>query len=119
MSFLPHILDLIDFGKATTLSEAKKYYLNLNEQAEYTRKYPHIAPEVISGESRQSVLSDIFSVGGIFYKLIEAGKFESSRINTAMKKFAGTCRLVEYRRRPKAKEALTSLQNLAATCIST
>ena len=53
-----HIV-LADFGKATPLSEAKRYFLSINDQAEYTRRYLHIAPELISGESPQSIRSDI------------------------------------------------------------
>lgn len=62
----------MDFGKATTLSEAKRYHLSINDQAEHTRKFVHLAPEIISGESRQSAYSDIYSVGGVLYKIIDA-----------------------------------------------
>ena len=59
---------LADFGKATQRSEGKHYHLSLIEQAEYTRKYTHLAPEVINGESRQSIYSDIISYGGVSYR---------------------------------------------------
>ncbi len=32
-------------------------------RSEYLSKYPHIAPEVIHGEFKQSIYSDIFSLG--------------------------------------------------------
>ena len=47
---------LVDFGKATYLAEAKGLKLSGHEQIEYTRKYTHLAPEVISGEANQSIL---------------------------------------------------------------
>ena len=107
-----HIV-LADFVKATPLSEAKKYFLSANDQAEYTRRYLHIAPELISGESPQSVRSDMFSVGGILYKVVNAKKFDSNKnIRTTIEALAGRCRSVHYHKRPKAKEALTCLQSL-------
>ena len=38
-------LVLVDFGKATLIAEPKVYRLTECEKVEYTRKYPHIAPE--------------------------------------------------------------------------
>lgn len=111
-----HIV-LVDFGKATTLSEAKKYYLSIKDQAEYTRRYLHIAPELISGESQQSMSSDMFSVGGILYKLVDAKKFDSNKhVYTAIEALAGRCRVVNnYRKRPRAREALSYLQELTVS----
>ena len=42
---------LIDFGKATLISESKGYHIN---SIEYMQKYTHISPEVIEGETRQT-----------------------------------------------------------------
>ena len=47
---------LVDFGKACL---GEKLLLNAVEQDEYFAKFPHIAPEVIKGESRQTTLSDV------------------------------------------------------------
>jgi hypothetical protein len=52
-----HII-LIDFGKATILSQAKFYRLSAHKKQEYTIKYPHLAPEVIDGVRKQSIYSD-------------------------------------------------------------
>ena len=49
-----HII-LIDFGKATKFSEARRYNLGETEKQEYLTKYPHLAPEVVYGQQRQSV----------------------------------------------------------------
>ena len=45
---------LIDFRKATTLSQARFYRLSTHEKREYTIKYSHLAPEVIDGIHTQS-----------------------------------------------------------------
>ena len=59
-----HIV-LVDFGKATKLAEAKIYHLTEAEQQKYILNYPHIAPEVIYGRNKQSIYSNMFSVGGV------------------------------------------------------
>ena len=52
-----HHIIVIDFGKATKTANAKVYHLNLIEQQKYTVKYPHLAPEIISGRRKQSEYS--------------------------------------------------------------
>ena len=46
---VPVQIVLTDFGKATTIQEGKRYHLSWTEQAEHTRRYPHLAPELIEG----------------------------------------------------------------------
>lgn len=107
---------LVDFGKATTLGEAKRYHLSMKDQAEYTRKFVHLAPEVISGESKQSIYSDIFSAGGILYKIVDAKKFDCNRqIFSTVEGLAERCRSVHYHQRPRAKVAFACLQDLIST----
>ena len=43
---------LLDFGKVTKVVNAKRYKLTAFEKREYFQKYPHIALEVIEGDSR-------------------------------------------------------------------
>ena len=62
-STVSHHIVLIDFGKATPFSGSRLYNLSETEQVEYWLKFPHIAPEV---GNRQSIYSDIYSVGKIF-----------------------------------------------------
>lgn len=55
---------IIDFGKACFVSQPKPVMsLHENKQEKYRKRYPHIAPEIVSGKARQSVFSDIFSFG--------------------------------------------------------
>ena len=61
-----HIV-LIDFGKATPLSASRRYNLSKTEKADYMVKFPHIiAPELVHGENKQSIYSDMNSVGKVF-----------------------------------------------------
>ena len=54
---------LIDFGKATSIEESKRYHLTGIEKIEYVRNFPHISPEVVERETKQSKFSDIYSFG--------------------------------------------------------
>ena len=61
-SYMPII---IDFGKAKKSGEAKKYKLTEKEKEKYSRKYKHIAPEVVWGRHPKSAASDIYSFGQV------------------------------------------------------
>ncbi len=63
---------LIDFGKVTTVSNGRKYRLS---DIEKTRRYPHLAPEVIDGITRQTKWSDIYAAGGIMQRMVENQPF--------------------------------------------
>lgn len=93
---------LIDFGKATLFKDAKRYNLSAIEKQEYFRLYPHLAPEVIEGETKQSVQSDVFSLGLVIHRIIDAGCFQDITESslTRLKQFAYECRNVQYRNRP-------------------
>lgn len=101
---------LIDFGKATTVTQGKVYRLTLPEREEYQRKYVHIAPEVISGEYRQSTYSDMFSVGGVFYRIIDNDVLQSKEVDNRLSILAQQCRIPQYTNRPSAKHVLMQLK---------
>jgi len=67
---------LIDYDKATESSLGKLYKLTDNEKALYYDHYPHLAPEVINGLTKQNTSSDIFSVGKLFHFICD--KYELS-----------------------------------------
>lgn len=69
---VPVQIVLIDFGKATTIQEGKRYHLSWTEQAEHTRRYPHLAPELIEGITKQTQRTDMFSAGRILQHIIDA-----------------------------------------------
>ena len=63
---------IIDFGKACFTKHRKAVMtLSVAKQAEYKNKYPHIAPEIVCGSGRQSILSDIFSLGRVIAAVLK------------------------------------------------
>ena len=44
---------LVDFGKATKLTQGRMYHLNWQEKHEYQQKFPQLPPEVVEGDCRQ------------------------------------------------------------------
>lgn len=104
-----HIV-LIDFGQATRLTQARLYYLGEMEKQDYLTKYPHIAPEVIYGQRRQSIYSDMYSVGYVLYCVCD-----HSNISVAAKKtltvLAEKCKSIDFSARPKTGEALKYFQD--------
>ena len=71
-----HIV-LIDFGKATMESQSRRHHLSESEKVEYLVKFPHIAPEVVHGESRQTTRSDMFSIGNVLQKMLDYDCFRT------------------------------------------
>ena len=52
---------MIDFGKCITTAAVK--HISHEEQQEYHKKHAHIAPEIVSGPSKPSPASDVYSFG--------------------------------------------------------
>ena len=42
-----------------------------SSQQSFKRRYPHIAPEIVAGSGRQSVQSDVFSLGRIVLSILD------------------------------------------------
>ena len=71
---------IIDFGKACFARYPKAVMsLSAAKQAEYRSKYPHIAAEIVCGSGRQSVLSDIFSLGRVIDAVLQLIPTATSR----------------------------------------
>lgn len=45
--------------------------MKAERQADYSQKYPHIAPEIANGSERQSINSDIYSMGKIVFAVLD------------------------------------------------
>ena len=105
-----HIV-LIDFGKATTISQAKFYRLSMHEKHEYTIKYRHLAPEVIDGQQKQSIYSDMYSVGLVFYRVTDHCHLSQNK-RKDLAEFAQKCRSIKFYTRPKSSEALKFFETL-------
>ena len=72
------------------MQDHKNLRLTGIEQAEYVRKYPHIAPEIVEGRHSYSFKSDIFSAGGIIFQLGDNKLFSSSMKSWNLLKCVGS-----------------------------
>ena len=62
---------VIDLGKACPLHKGKFYKLsNKVEKQKYLERYPHLAPELVAGDSPQSESTDIYSLGHTINKVL-------------------------------------------------
>ena len=62
---------VIDLGKACPLHNGKFYKLsNKVEKQKYLERYPHLAPELVAGDSPQSESTDIYSLGHTINKVL-------------------------------------------------
>lgn len=68
---------LIDFGKATQVTRGRLYNLTEREKEQYVANFPHYAPEVINGNGKQTIMSDMYAVGVLLKKMYDHGCFGS------------------------------------------
>ena len=105
---------LTDFGKATSVSSGRRYNLSVSEKAQCLRKFPHVAPEVVQGESKQTTHSDIYAVGVLFSNLLAHDCFFS--LSSSLKNDFGSlsekCKASNYRNRPTSKQCLEAIGKL-------
>lgn len=95
---------IIDFGKMRKVENSKKYRLSVKEREDYRLKYPHIAPEVIRGETPPSFASDVYAFGQLISYTCKYECIESLRL-IAVKCIHGTAA-----RRPSVNEMILELQ---------
>ena len=116
IEFNIHVV-LIDFGKATSIESGVLHRLSEEEQMTYLSRYLHIAPEVVHGEYRQSIYSDIFSVGHVFTQIKDKGFFNSLPCHNKSKLFSliQQCRSVRFDKRPNAIACLKTFQKILET----
>ena len=63
---------IIDFEKACFISDLKpRMSLMASSQESYKKRYLHIAPEIVAGCGRQSIQSDVFSLGRIVLSILD------------------------------------------------
>lgn len=103
---------LVDFGKATNTLQGKLYQLTDHEKQEYRKLFPHIAPEVVEGECRQSTHSDMYAVGAIIYRICESRCVSLNASRKKLLNLAEMCRSVQYHKRISAHRALMLLQEI-------
>ena len=105
---------LIDFGKATQISNDQKYHLSDSDKAEYATKYPHIPPEVLNGLTARTVASDIYSAGRIIQCILDRRYFNGipSRKTEMLQEIIAKCPSINYTSRPPAAKILESFQKI-------
>ncbi len=111
---VPVQIVLIDFGKATRVDEGKRYHLSWTEQTEHTRRYPHLAPELIEGMTKQTRKTDIYSAGGVVQRIVDADCFTQLSVSKqqVIAKLATDCCSPNFYSRPTAQRALKILEEL-------
>lgn len=105
-----HIV-LIDFGKATKFQQATLYRLGEVEKQEYIVNYPHLAPEVIYGLQRQSVYSDMYSVGFVLHRVSNHSSLTGAA-KMSVNNIAEKCRAIDFTKRPKSSEVLKYFEDI-------
>lgn len=103
---------LIDFGIATLANKSKRYNLSGMERIEYVRRFPHIAPEVVEGETCQTIYSDVYAYGKILFHLVNHGIFDTYAKRTILVTFAEECVSPTYFSRPRAGKAMDIFKQL-------
>ena len=105
---------LSDFSKATPILQGRQYHFSDSEKARYLSKYPHIAPEVVHGESKQSTFSDIYAIGMLFSKLLDYDCFFSlsGSLKDEFALLCAKCKTYNYSTRPSAKLCMEAIKNL-------
>lgn len=62
-----------------------------------------LAPEVIEGVTKQTVMSDIYSIGGILHEVADHGTVIQTLVKQQLSDVATRCRSPHYSCRPTAK----------------
>ena len=94
------------------MENGKTYHLNSIEKLDYLHHYPHIAPEVIEGINKQTVRSDVYSIGGILRKVLDHGTVTQTDVRKKLTDIATRFRSPRYFNRPTAKEVLVAFENM-------
>ena len=98
---------LIDFGKATSADNGKiNPEFTKEEKEKYERKYPYLAPELKSGQGRQTVYTDVYSFGYLM-KVIS-----HTLNNRELSALYHLCKNISSTGRPKMPEVEKALSNL-------
>ena len=58
-----------DFGKSCYVGNSRVKRIPIQERADYRKRYPHIAPEIVNMTRSQSFASDVYSYGVMLQKM--------------------------------------------------
>ena len=105
---------LLDFGKATSITDVRKYALNDIEKIQYVKYYPHLAPEVVQGYAPQSKQSDVYALGIIFHQVFDHAEMRdiNSKVTKKVYNLAAKCTSPHAFNRPDAKNILVTIKEI-------
>ena len=104
----------IDFGKATKIGSGRRYRLQADEIREHMSQYAHLAPEIITGETRQTAKGDIYSVGVLLKQLLDRNHMSYLRQsqNDTFISLCERCKAARSDLRPSVGECLQIIKEL-------
>ncbi|XP_065888089.1 mitogen-activated protein kinase kinase kinase 7-like [Dysidea avara] len=106
---------LIDFNKATRLSDGKQYTLSPYEKTLHYTHHPHLAPEVIEGTSKQTCASDMFAVGRLLKQIAKRMQHNTSddtAVWSRLQSIASHCTSQHAESRPSAEFLADDIKKL-------
>lgn len=98
---------LVDFGKGCLVDNAKHYNLTDVQKCTYSHDHPQVAPEVRDGLSKQSKLSDIYSVGRVLHQVNE----KTLKI-PMLCSYSRLCLKSNYTERPTSSDLVKAFSNI-------
>ena len=107
-------LMVIDLGKATSIDKGKFLHINDIDKSEYVLRFPHISPEVVEGVMKQTTMSDMYSAGYIFRRIVRSGILTTDSANE-VDDIAAKCLSSKFMSRPTAQEVLDFLKHVVHT----
>ena len=118
---LVYHLVLIDLGKAKDKQSGSLYKLTDEEKVTYLTKHSHIAPEVVHGDYKHSVYSDMFSVGQVLVKISDRNHFSALSIPHINKltSLVQKCRSVRFDTRPTPSQCLKVFELVMQSLLQT
>ena len=116
-----HIV-VVDFGKAPEKDKGRRYELTFQEIEQYRVRFPHLAPEVIDGSSKQTIRSDMYALGRLFRGIL-ADKTLLQGISEEylerFKQIAATCTCTSPLNRPCARQVYATFERMLKILLCT
>lgn len=98
---------LVDFGKGCFVSDARLYKLTEDQKQIYIKEHPQVAPEVRDGRHKQSMHSDMYSLGRVI-RQVNDKKLQLPNLSS----YCCCCTQNEYSERPTSSDLLKFLSSL-------
>ena len=102
---------IIDFGKCVLETTCSLYRLSESERETYRRRHRHVSPELVSGMSKPSTASDVYSLGRVMKHTILYSTVESEAWPKHLQKVCKLCLKESPILRPKVTDILTAIHD--------